>query len=206
MDPSSTGMSTLRIISGPAAGTALLVEEEIVIGREGADVIIEDGELSRRHAAVRPAEGGVVVEDLGSMNGTFVNGRRISEPLTLNEAATIKVGRSELSLEPPPPAPAGAAPIAEVEQATRASDVPVVAADDATRARDIPVADSREPTRASDVPVADVPQPTRIRSSKPTGSPGPEGGPLGKLGDVPPIVFGLVAGLLVVVILILLLG
>ena len=69
--------AVLIFTKGPRTGQRLEPEGELVIGREGAAVTIEDSELSRRHAAVRPVEGGIEIEDLGSLNGTFVNGRRI---------------------------------------------------------------------------------------------------------------------------------
>src|SRR5271166_3132597 len=93
-----TPTCTLTVTSGPAAGTEVEVEGELIIGRRDADLTIPDPELSRRHAAVRPVEAGVVVEDLGSLNGTFVDGERISGPVTLT-AATVRVGCSELSLK-----------------------------------------------------------------------------------------------------------
>jgi len=92
-----TATCTLTVTSGPAAGTEVKVEHELIIGRRKADLTIRDPELSRRHAAVRPDEAGVVVEDLGSLNGTFVDGERISGPVTLT-TATVRVGCSELSL------------------------------------------------------------------------------------------------------------
>ena len=70
-----------------------------MIGREGVAVTIEDSELSRRHAAFRPVLGGYEVEDLGSTNGTFVNGQRISEPTRLTGGDSIKLGASVLELE-----------------------------------------------------------------------------------------------------------
>ena len=94
-----TATCTLTVTSGPAAGTAIEVERELVLGREGADLTIPDEELSRRHAILRPTEGGVVVEDLGSLNGTFVNGERISGPVTLTADAAIRIGRSELDMQ-----------------------------------------------------------------------------------------------------------
>src|SRR4051794_4634925 len=152
-------LSVLRVISGPAAGTSKPLEGEVVIGRENADLTIVDGEMSRRHAAVRPASGGVVVEDLGSMNGTFVDGERISAAVTLTKSATIRVGKSEIALELSAPPPADK-PIVDIQQDTRARDV-VADVDESTRARDIPVADV-EATRARDIPVADV-EATRAR-------------------------------------------
>ena len=48
------------------------------IGREGCDITLADPDVSRRHARVTPRGDTVVVEDLGSTNGTFVNGERIA--------------------------------------------------------------------------------------------------------------------------------
>jgi hypothetical protein len=90
---------TLRLISGPAAGLAVEIDREIVLGREGADVVIADPELSRRHVALRPVGDGVEVEDLGSRNGTFVDGRRISRPERLTATARLGLGESEGSIE-----------------------------------------------------------------------------------------------------------
>ncbi len=105
-----TSPCTLQVISGPAAGQEFEVDRELIIGRRDADLAIADDELSRRHAAVRPADPGVVVEDLGSLNGTFVAGERIRGAVTLTAEATVRVGRSEMTLhfaavEPPQPEP-----------------------------------------------------------------------------------------------------
>jgi hypothetical protein len=75
----------------------------VIIGREDADLTIADPQLSRRHAVVRPSARGVVIEDLGSANGTFVDGVRISEAVTLTPGATVRVGGSEIALEVPSP-------------------------------------------------------------------------------------------------------
>jgi hypothetical protein len=118
---------TLVVTQGALSGRRLELEGELVIGREGVAVTIDDPELSRRHAAVRPIEGGFEVEDLGSLNGTFVNGRRIEGPTKLSGGDTIKLGQNVLELEAarapatvaspspaftPGPAPATAAPAA----------------------------------------------------------------------------------------------
>jgi hypothetical protein len=94
-------MATLRIVSGPAAGRTLELEGEVVIGREGDGLAIPDKEISRRHTAVRQTERGVEIEDLGSRNGTFVDGRRITEPVTLTIGGTIEVGSSQIRVEVP---------------------------------------------------------------------------------------------------------
>jgi hypothetical protein len=92
-------MPTLKVVSGPAAGQTLEVDRQVVIGREGADLMIDDPKVSRRHTAVRPTEHGVEIEDLGSRNGTLVNGRRIAEPVTLTVGGSIQVGSSVIEVE-----------------------------------------------------------------------------------------------------------
>ena len=91
--------AVLVVTKGPLAGQRLELDAELVIGREGAAVTIEDSELSRRHAAVRPVLGGFEVEDLGSLNGTFVNGHRINVPTRVGGGDSIKIGQSVLELE-----------------------------------------------------------------------------------------------------------
>ncbi len=91
--------AALIVKQGPLAGQRLELDAELVIGREGVAVTIEDSELSRRHVAVRPVMGGFEVEDLGSLNGTFVNGHRINVPTRVSGGDSIKVGQSVLELE-----------------------------------------------------------------------------------------------------------
>src|SRR4051812_18819401 len=70
-----------EVVSGGGAGTGLALDGALVIGREGDGPGRLEGDdlLSRRHARLsRGADGRVLVEDLGSSNGTFVNGERIA--------------------------------------------------------------------------------------------------------------------------------
>ena len=98
-------MATLRVISGPATGRIVTIDRRTVIGRINADLVIEDDQMSRNHAAVEPVEGGVVIEDLGSTNGTFVDGQRIDGPVRLTQDARLRVGTSDLALSIPEAAP-----------------------------------------------------------------------------------------------------
>src|SRR5262249_7367794 len=91
-------MSGRRSLTGPGPGEEIGIDRELILGREG-DVALDDPEVQRRHAAVRPVPQGVEVEDLGSRNGTFVNGRRIAGKATIAEGATLRVGASELKIE-----------------------------------------------------------------------------------------------------------
>ena len=88
-------MARLRVVSGPLAGQTIDVENEVVIGREDTDLTIDDVELSRRHAVVRRHASRLQVEDLGSTNGTFVDGTRIEEPTLLGGGAEIQIGTTE---------------------------------------------------------------------------------------------------------------
>jgi pSer/pThr/pTyr-binding forkhead associated (FHA) protein len=92
-------MARLRVVSGPGAGQTVDVDEEVVIGREDTDLAIDDEEMSRRHAVVRRHANRLQVEDLGSTNGTFVDGTRIAEPTLLGGGAEIKVGATVLVVE-----------------------------------------------------------------------------------------------------------
>ena len=92
--------AVLVVTEGPAAGQRFELDSEVELGREGVSATIaDDSELSRRHAVVRPAAGGFEVEDLGSRNGTFVNGRKIEGPTRLSGGDSIKIGQTVLALE-----------------------------------------------------------------------------------------------------------
>src|SRR6478609_4776958 len=93
-------MATLRVTSGPQAGQSLEIENELVIGRRDADLLLDDPEVSGRHAAVRPVGTGIGLRDLGSTNGTFVDGRRITEEVVLARPTTVQVGDTQITLEP----------------------------------------------------------------------------------------------------------
>jgi pSer/pThr/pTyr-binding forkhead associated (FHA) protein len=111
-------MRNLKVTSGPAAGRSVEVDGVLVIGREHADLTIPDPEISRRHTLVRPVEEGLWIEDLGSTNGTFVNGSRVTEPITLATGGTIRLGQTEILVElGPAAAPAEAPPAPPPAQA-----------------------------------------------------------------------------------------
>jgi hypothetical protein len=69
-------------------------QESIVIGRDdGADVLIDNPSVSRRHAEIRLGDDGWVVEDLGSANGTFIRGAKIRGPQRLELGDEIGFGK-----------------------------------------------------------------------------------------------------------------
>jgi S1-C subfamily serine protease len=95
------------VISGADPGHSYDVSRELVLGRlDPADIVIVDPRVSGRHARVQPSPGGIIIEDLGSSNGTLVDGVAIIEPRELRGGETIQVGDTKLRVEgakPPPP-------------------------------------------------------------------------------------------------------
>jgi pSer/pThr/pTyr-binding forkhead associated (FHA) protein len=83
------------VITAPdgSAGRQIEVRRTIVVGRgEAADVTLSDDFTSERHARFENRGGALFVEDLGSTNGTFVNGERIDERTDLAAGDTVRVG------------------------------------------------------------------------------------------------------------------
>jgi len=89
----------LEIVEGPGAGRQQRLGGQLEIGREQpAQLVLEDELVSRRHARVTPANGGVVVADLRSRNGTFVNGNEIHGPTHMTAGDHLLVGVTVLEL------------------------------------------------------------------------------------------------------------
>lgn len=93
-------MPTVVVKTGPEAGRRVELDLEVAIGRQDGDLVVEDPEVSRRHAVLRRSGGSVVVEDLDSTNGTFVNGERIRSPITVGPGDQVRVGGTTLEIEP----------------------------------------------------------------------------------------------------------
>lgn len=89
-----TGIEPPVIIgqTGPLNGQRWQIEEEIIMGRDAScNIVISDRQVSRFHARLSPTEEGVVLEDLGSKNGTFCNGNRLEDPVILSDGDLIQV-------------------------------------------------------------------------------------------------------------------
>ena len=87
--------------SGPRAGQERRIDpgQSIVLGRDqDIDVPLDDSRVSRRHARLRvDANGTATIEDLGSTNGTVVNGRRIEGPTVVHEGDAISIGNTRVT-------------------------------------------------------------------------------------------------------------
>src|SRR3954462_4277188 len=101
-------MARLIVNSGPLAGKSFEVDAELTIGRENAAITLPDEEASRRHAVVRPDGSGIVIEDDGSLNGTWVDDQRIDAATRLRGGEIIRLGDTTLTIEADPEPGAGA--------------------------------------------------------------------------------------------------
>ncbi len=90
----------LRIVAGPAPAVNIPILDEVIIGRGDPAVphFEKDEEISRRHARLARAGDYFVLEDLGSTNGTFLNGWRIPAPQLLNPGDRVEVGTTVVEL------------------------------------------------------------------------------------------------------------
>ncbi|MBO0886579.1 MAG: FHA domain-containing protein, partial [Acidimicrobiales bacterium] len=107
----ATGLH-LKVVGGPDAGTILaLGPGEHVLGRSGGcDLRLSDTEISRRHASLTVSGDEVRLADLGSRNGTFVNGQRLDAPGRLEPGQLLEAGTSVLELGAGSPPDAVVAP------------------------------------------------------------------------------------------------
>jgi pSer/pThr/pTyr-binding forkhead associated (FHA) protein len=89
--------------------TALLIlgGKRIIVGSGGAtlgrsrqcDVVVDDPNVSRTHAELRPRGGSWVLTDMGSTNGSSVNGRRIDAPTVVKQGDEIELGTATMKFE-----------------------------------------------------------------------------------------------------------
>jgi uncharacterized protein YraI len=106
----------LRMQLGPTIGQVYTMSgDSITIGRaQDNDVVLDDPQVSRHHARLTQRNDQIVIEDLGSTNGTLVNGRRITGPHVLQPTETIAIGSSVFSVEGfPAPVTVGMRPYRE---------------------------------------------------------------------------------------------
>ena len=93
------GGLSLEIVEGPGAGRRVEVGDSVEIGRDpNAGFHVDDDLVSRRHARVTSDDGAAYIEDLGSLNGTFVNGNQVKARTRLQPGDDILIGVTLLEL------------------------------------------------------------------------------------------------------------
>jgi hypothetical protein len=177
----------LLVEQKPDQGREHPLSQDATIGREGCDIELSDPEASRRHAMVRREGEAVLIEDLGSTNGTFVNGERVAAPRKLSEGDEVRIGETVWRLQPPAgatkvaqpiekPDVTVARPVAEQPPAPAAPPEPETRPEPARRpaAAQAPAAQApaQPGSRRGDVPAPDF-APSAIRRAVPApGTPG----------------------------------
>ena len=140
--------------SGPSPGDTFDLEKDVVtVGRDVTnEIVIADAEVSRQHARINRTPGGYVLEDLGSTNGSFVNGERLVAPRVLNPGDLVGLGENvTLTFEataaaapetvmgtpgaPPPQPPQAAPPPPAAAPAAAPAPAPVAAPEEGGRRR-----------------------------------------------------------------------
>lgn len=89
------------IVEGSGSGTTVALSSlPVTIGRaEDSTIVISDDYASSKHARLVPMNGGWTLEDLGSTNGTVLNGKKLTAPTEVPIGARITIGRTVLELQ-----------------------------------------------------------------------------------------------------------
>lgn len=101
-EPRSGASPRLQVVAamGYEPGTTFDVSDGVTFGRsDGADIRVDDPFASSDHARIFDRGGFMYLEDMGSTNGTFLNGRQVKNPERLKMADTIRIGDSEYRYE-----------------------------------------------------------------------------------------------------------
>ena len=100
--PASPAGPEKLVVVDPEAlqGQEFPIDGEATVGRAGGCAILLDADtfVSQLHARVFRRDGGIFVEDLGSTNGTYLNGRKVTSPVTVRKGDRIQFGRTTMEV------------------------------------------------------------------------------------------------------------
>ncbi len=99
--PSRTGPERLVVVSpSEKKGAEFPLPDEVTVGRAGGCAVLlpDDSFVSQLHARVFRRDGSLFVEDLGSTNGTFLNGRKVTAPVPIRKGDKVQFGRTTLEV------------------------------------------------------------------------------------------------------------
>jgi pSer/pThr/pTyr-binding forkhead associated (FHA) protein len=103
IDSKSVDVLRLVITAGNDAGRFFRLAGVSTIGRDpSAGIVLDDAEVSRRHAIVSVASGAVLIQDLESTNGVWVNDERIAEERAIGPGDRVRIGATELEVRDGP--------------------------------------------------------------------------------------------------------
>jgi pSer/pThr/pTyr-binding forkhead associated (FHA) protein len=93
------GTRVVMLRSDQQAGMDFSVTDAVVLGRSPeADINLDDPYASEFHLRLNNRDGKLVLTDLGSTNGTYVNGRRVTTPVDLNRGDAVQVGKTVMEV------------------------------------------------------------------------------------------------------------
>lgn len=93
------GTKVVLVRSESQAGLDFTVTDATVVGRsDEADVVIDDPYASEFHLRLVSSENGLTLHDLGSTNGTYLNGRRVTAPTELRRGDAVQVGKTVMEI------------------------------------------------------------------------------------------------------------
>ncbi|MBV9487906.1 MAG: zinc-ribbon and FHA domain-containing protein [Frankiaceae bacterium] len=97
LDELPDGFALLVVQRGPNAGSRYLLDKDVTTAGRGpdSDIFLDDVTVSRRHALFTRTGGGFVVEDLGSLNGTYLNRERIDKA-PVGNGDEVQIGKFRL--------------------------------------------------------------------------------------------------------------
>ncbi len=99
-DSRRRGTRVVVIRSDAQPGFDFTVRDSVVLGRSPeADIELQDPYASEFHLRLASRDGRLVLTDLGSTNGTYVNGRRVTAPVDLNRGDAIQVGKTVMEVK-----------------------------------------------------------------------------------------------------------
>jgi hypothetical protein len=152
----------LVIVEGADSGREFDLGGAIIVGRdESAGIVIADAEASRKHASLTTEGASLTVEDLGSTNGTFVNGERLSAARTVGEGDRVRVGTT----------------VFEVRALTQATRVGTAIPEEPEDAQATRVGGTAIPDFDSSPPASPEPAAPEPAAPEPVGSGAPGGAP-----------------------------
>jgi pSer/pThr/pTyr-binding forkhead associated (FHA) protein len=93
-----TNAFRLQIAEPGQSPRVVVIERLVEVGRECDGIVLDDPTASRRHVSLDPTADGVVVQDLGSSNGTIAGGELLTEPMILQPGAWIEVGETRITI------------------------------------------------------------------------------------------------------------